>query len=112
MCCFFLSSRRRHTRCALVTGVQTCALPISDSDGRLATWAHAQVLGVDTDTLSLLQDINTAARIGMTYVTREEVGTQTPQETLNLASGSCRDLATLFIEAVRDRKSTRLNSSH
>src|SRR3546814_8057711 len=29
-CCvlFFFSSRRRHTRCALVTGVQTCALPI------------------------------------------------------------------------------------
>src|SRR3546814_2812445 len=26
---FFLSSRRRHARCALVTGVQTCALPIS-----------------------------------------------------------------------------------
>src|SRR3546814_2513705 len=26
--CLFLSSRRRHTRCALVTGVQTCALPI------------------------------------------------------------------------------------
>src|SRR3546814_7800699 len=30
-CFFFFSSRRRHTRCALVTGVQTCALPI---------WAH------------------------------------------------------------------------
>src|SRR3546814_11983091 len=31
VCClmFFFSSRRRHTRCALVTGVQTCALPIS-----------------------------------------------------------------------------------
>src|SRR3546814_4075417 len=28
---FFFSSRRRHTRCALVTGVQTCALPISFS---------------------------------------------------------------------------------
>src|SRR3546814_16249363 len=34
MCCsdalyvFFISSKRRHTRCALVTGVQTCALPI------------------------------------------------------------------------------------
>src|SRR3546814_2217377 len=28
-CLFFFSSRRRHTRCALVTGVQTCALPIS-----------------------------------------------------------------------------------
>src|SRR3546814_5565595 len=26
---FFFSSRRRHTRCVLVTGVQTCALPIS-----------------------------------------------------------------------------------
>src|SRR3546814_4287604 len=32
---FFVSSRRRHTRCALVTGVQTCALPI---------WIHAPVL--------------------------------------------------------------------
>src|SRR3546814_5885488 len=29
MCFFFFSSRRRHTRCALVTGVQTGALPIS-----------------------------------------------------------------------------------
>src|SRR3546814_10403016 len=28
MLVFFFSSRRRHTRCALVTGVQTCALPI------------------------------------------------------------------------------------
>src|SRR3546814_981705 len=28
VCFFFFSSRRRHTRCALVTGVQTCALPI------------------------------------------------------------------------------------
>src|SRR3546814_12230023 len=30
---FFFSSRRRHTRCALVTGVQTCALPISCTPG-------------------------------------------------------------------------------
>src|SRR3546814_3840095 len=30
---FVFSSRRRHTRCALVTGVQTCALPISWSRG-------------------------------------------------------------------------------
>src|SRR3546814_7389293 len=35
MCYFFFSSRRRHTRCALVTGVQTCALPI---------WSHFGVL--------------------------------------------------------------------
>src|SRR3546814_3593249 len=31
---FFFSSRRRHTSCALVTGVQTCALPISASSSR------------------------------------------------------------------------------
>src|SRR3546814_20009813 len=35
----FFSSRRRHTRCALVTGVQTCALPISQALGA------AQVVG-------------------------------------------------------------------
>src|SRR3546814_4969431 len=29
---FFFSSRRRHTRCALVTGVQTCALPMTKID--------------------------------------------------------------------------------
>src|SRR3546814_8038860 len=38
MClCFFFSGRRRHTICALVTGVQTCALPISTID------VHARV---------------------------------------------------------------------
>src|SRR3546814_7405424 len=31
----FFSSRRRHTRCALVTGVQTCALPISSNAAML-----------------------------------------------------------------------------
>src|SRR3546814_4346431 len=35
-CMFFFSSRRRHTRCALVTGVQTCALPISRA---VAAWS-------------------------------------------------------------------------
>src|SRR3546814_3699210 len=33
-CFFFFSSRSRHTRCALVTGVQTCALPIYELDAR------------------------------------------------------------------------------
>src|SRR3546814_8394077 len=46
-CCvflFFFSSRRRHTRCALVTGVQTCALPIweaGDEAGTGAAFANA-----------------------------------------------------------------------
>src|SRR3546814_14443555 len=34
--CFFVPSRRRHTRCALVTGVQTCALPISAVEAQAA----------------------------------------------------------------------------
>src|SRR3546814_9956095 len=41
---FFFSSRRRHTRCALVTGVQTCALPISsekEAQGASGTRARA-----------------------------------------------------------------------
>src|SRR3546814_843430 len=36
---FFFSSRRRHTRCALVTGVQTCALPIY-LEHRFGSWAR------------------------------------------------------------------------
>src|SRR3546814_6626386 len=36
---FFFSSRRRHTRCALVTGVQTCALPIFGAHrGAMPLW--------------------------------------------------------------------------
>src|SRR3546814_1891169 len=41
---FFFSSRRRHTRCALVTGVQTCALPIS---GGWASVAGLHALNLD-----------------------------------------------------------------
>src|SRR3546814_7664367 len=44
MCCFFFSSRRRHTRCALVTGVQTCALPISQVIGIFAFQAALRML--------------------------------------------------------------------
>src|SRR3546814_18427273 len=38
---FFFSSRRRHTRCALVTGVQTCALPICRPDAAAISAALA-----------------------------------------------------------------------
>src|SRR3546814_20246777 len=40
--CFFFSSRRRHTRCALVTGVQTCALPISQLERTIRKSARAE----------------------------------------------------------------------
>src|SRR3546814_2190310 len=44
---FCFSSRRRHTRCALVTGVQTCALPISAhlKAHAASIRTHAQRLG-------------------------------------------------------------------
>src|SRR3546814_5589382 len=38
--CFFFSSRRRHTRCALVTGVQTCALPIYNKARTQNCWTN------------------------------------------------------------------------
>src|SRR3546814_714611 len=44
--CFFCSSRRRHTRCALVTGVQTCALPIYTRESLRKEVAALASLGV------------------------------------------------------------------
>lgn len=73
----------------------------ADPEGRLGAWARGIVARDRTDTLALLQDLNAAARSGIVYVEREEEGTQTPLETMRRRSGSCRDLATLFIEAAR-----------
>src|SRR3546814_9981320 len=42
---FFFSSRIRHTRCALVTGVQTCALPISFAGGQLVYGPVSDMVG-------------------------------------------------------------------
>src|SRR3546814_6774868 len=41
---FFFSSRRRHTSCALVTGVQTCALPICALIGRELSFAVREIV--------------------------------------------------------------------
>src|SRR3546814_8802453 len=51
---FFFSSRRRHTRCALVTGVQTCALPIS------LEWCYsgAAFLSDEAHTAGLVQSLH------------------------------------------------------
>src|SRR3546814_7125499 len=53
---FFFSSRRRHTRCALVTGVQTCALPISLDPGRERVLG--ELLDRERDALALRIDRN------------------------------------------------------
>src|SRR3546814_2385471 len=47
LCGFFFSRRRRHTRCALVTGVQTCALPISCEGVMACSTCHVIVDAAD-----------------------------------------------------------------
>src|SRR3546814_3123037 len=56
---FFVSSRRRHTRCALVTGVQTCALPIYGRDHL----SHVE-LALDKDGKFLGLRVSTTANLG------------------------------------------------
>ncbi len=73
----------------------------SDDDATLDKWARGFILGPLTDTLSLLKDINIGIGHAVAYRPRDEEGTQMPLETLSLASGSCRDIAALFIDAVR-----------
>src|SRR3546814_5936821 len=63
---FFFSSRRRHTRCALVTGVQTCALPIYPID-QIAAAKSAQKPGtridfIDHDDKAMLRAAREATR--------------------------------------------------
>src|SRR3546814_3908706 len=72
---FFFSSRRRHTRCALVTGVQTCALPICLPRNKESAFAYRADLrertaaaGRDPDLLFVFGGISTI--VGST---REEV---------------------------------------
>jgi transglutaminase-like putative cysteine protease len=60
-------------------------------------WKPGQVV----DTLELLMSLNTAIRRDFLYLRREETGVQSPAETLKKMSGSCRDYATLLMEAVR-----------
>jgi transglutaminase-like putative cysteine protease len=73
----------------------------SDPNGTMEAWTRAFVRGTRTDTLSLLKDLNAGILGPVAYRVRDEEGTQAPLETLALASGSCRDIAALFIEAVR-----------
>src|SRR3546814_4235165 len=65
---FFFSSRRRHTRCALVTGVQTCALPIS----------LASLLGDEVETRSRVA--------GLAQGMREEYGVPIPVPQVRVSS--------------------------
>jgi transglutaminase-like putative cysteine protease len=73
-----------------------------DPGGHLTAWAR-QFIRTDglTGTRDLLVKMNEFIRVNFRYVERDEEGTQTPQATLKLNSGSCRDFALLMMEAVR-----------
>ena len=71
------------------------------TDGNVYAWAHGFVASDRTDTLSLLKDVNSGLLDRIAYRTRDEEGTQSAGQTLSLCSGSFRDIAALFIEAVR-----------
>jgi transglutaminase-like putative cysteine protease len=72
-----------------------------DSQRLVDDWAKRFVKGRFMSTYNLLSNINVAIKNEFAYNTRFEEGTQTPNETLERKSGTCRDFALLFIEAVR-----------
>jgi hypothetical protein len=69
---------------------------------RIRDWLHPfWHPGKRVGTLELLQELNTNIYRTFRYRRREEKGVQSPAETLENNSGSCRDFATLFMEACR-----------
>ncbi|WP_179950610.1 transglutaminase family protein [Aquabacterium olei] len=70
---------------------------------RLKTWAQGFLDegGGQTDSREVLVRMNKAIRENMSYQVRHEEGVQSPGETLDKGSGTCRDFATLMIEAAR-----------
>src|SRR3546814_9052526 len=116
---FFFSSRRRHTRCALVTGVQTCALPIFPVEGPLAVVEGAAVQRA-ADATGEAGPVEEDA--GPVDQARLDLAGPVALGGPALADGDVAELPLLAGEAGRvgprlrlvvlDRKSTRLNSSH
>ncbi len=57
--------------------------------------------GMETDAVSFLERLNQQVAATFNYIVRHEPGVQPPAVTLSSGQGSCRDLATLFIESCR-----------
>jgi len=76
-------------------------LDLGAEDSVPAAWLSSFRATAPNDTLMLLNALNEAIGIAIAYRTREEEGTQSPSLTLALRSGSCRDLAALFLWAAR-----------
>src|SRR3546814_9768794 len=123
-CFFFFSSRRRHTRCALVTGVQTCALPISWLDRVqaagsvfLGDWTPEALGDYCSGTNHVLPTGGAARAVGGLSVASFQIAISVQAVAPDgiAAIGPC---AVVLAKAEgleahrRDRKSTRLNYSH
>lgn len=76
-----------------------------DSDGRVAGWARQflcpEANGVETT--CFLEQLTRGIKDSFAYVERDAPGVQSPVETLNLGSGTCRDFALLMMEAARSQ---------
>src|SRR3546814_10140817 len=116
---FFFSSRRRHTSCALVTGVQTCALPILGQPEGIATARRrlAEILLIAKPGDPIAADLRERVvlaehygqfRPGQQFTDGLEHGARGPQMVV-VPHGAYRMGAGADDT---DRKSTRLNSSH
>src|SRR3546814_3534981 len=128
MCFFFFSSRRRHTSCALVTGVQTCALPICVVAGRKvqACWENRPNLLFGSllpfDAL-VRYSAPTATRIGPAQpsnnvprrlaatVLSVKVRSDHALVLIHAAAAAFIPLGPMMLEGTQDRQITRLNST-
>lgn len=73
-----------------------------DPQHQIDAWARAIVgQSGEAGTLAVLMAMTGAIKGQFRYAAREAAGVQSPLETLQLASGSCRDLAVFMMEAVR-----------
>ena len=72
-----------------------------DQAAVLAWLQEISLCGHSMETICLQAKLNQAIHDRFRYQMREEAGVQSPAQTLQMGSGSCRDYATLFIEACR-----------
>ncbi|MEM9503897.1 MAG: transglutaminase family protein [Cyanobacteria bacterium P01_E01_bin.43] len=73
----------------------------ADLDGRVAAWVKRLVAGDQDETLDVLTRMMDDIWNTLSYQAREVEGTQSPGETLQKQSGTCRDYAWLMIEGLR-----------